>query len=110
MLSYFWDSELHLAFLALAFESFAGTVELVIEIWLRRVRAKKTDEAEHRKEQLESAFRLIAAVCFIVAIVVTWRIVVLQGAHEAQQKNQEELVKRLEIKLAEESKRADELK
>ncbi len=91
MFSYFWNFELHLAVLALAFESFAGIVELAIAVWLAAVRKEeKTAEVEHRKERLENAFSIIAALFFIVAVAVTWRIIVLQSAHEKNLDTQKE--------------------
>jgi len=79
----FWAS---FGSLALIFESFAGIVELLIAAWLWVLRRKAHTEAlEHRKETLERGFSLIAALCVIVAVGATWRVVVLQSAAEDKQ-------------------------
>ena len=88
MISYFWDSATHLEIFSLAFESLAGIAELILAICFGMAifafRSEPTEEAKNKKERLEAAFGLVAAVAVIFAILAGWRILVLFGQEKIE--------------------------
>src|SRR5580692_6020638 len=72
LLSYFWDSEVHLEIFSLCFETLAAIIEVSIALWLVKtllaIGAHPTEEEEQLKEKLEAAATLIAALFVFVAV------------------------------------------
>jgi len=83
LLSYFWDSEIHLEALGGGFESMAALIEFLLALWLLRtlkqLNEHPTEEDEHRKEWLEAFCTLIAAGLVLVPVLCGWRLIVLNG-------------------------------
>jgi hypothetical protein len=110
LLSYFWDSEIHLEALGAGFESVAAFLELFIALWifktLKQLQNHPTEEEEHTKEWLEAFFTLIAAALVIVPILCAWRLIVL---HERSDIKSEEILNLQSNKLVQAQAKVFEL-
>ena len=85
LLSYFWDSEIHLEIFSLSFESAAAGVELLLAIWLAKTviafEKEPIEKIKRRREKLEAAFGVVAALFLAVAVGSIWRLVVLHESN-----------------------------
>ena len=117
ILSCFWKSGSHLEAASVGFDLVAGVIELTLAIWFFRVvfvlKITPTEEMKERKEQLEAALGLVAAIFFIFATVASLRIHILSEREriesEIERKESRDKIKELETRIADRSISQDQM-